>query len=680
MASPHVSGQALLTAPPQPPPQPPLASLLPLDVAAASLSLTLSHALDTVDPTPSVSISYPPSPTAIAAASTLTALADSRPPTSSGEHETEAQITDDDDDDSGGISITSADLQDYTSASSLPDTPMTENDEQVQSVMAQLHAFPHAGLPSTHDPSEPLPSYQVPGIHMPVPSAFASHFSSSEPSLEPPPTLQEAHLSIQDKASFAPITSFFHYNTPEKPFVPGLSLVQVPESITREDLQGDRYDCQGIDWIVRNTTRSHIRARRVQYEIAKVPHSLLQVRKVLSTSMLLPICTNSLLQRIRQTPNTDNFFQFRRNNTKPRAFFPHFQLRNVLTATSRNDIYYASGHRVFRTDAEGTSPDNVVDLSKRLAPDGSITTIASTDQVLIAGAFEGEYAITDLTSTYGTPCTFGRTNDFAADTKSRIVNHMHLFEARTTYTPQAVLCSNDHRLRVLDCATDTFMHSFLYPAAVNCAATSPNGRLRAVVGDFQETLITNAETGQPFETLKAHTEDAFACAWADDGIHIATAAQDSTIVVWDARYWAKPLTVMTSELSVPRSLRFSPVGSGPRVLVAAEADDYVNVINAQTFESKQVFDFFGPIGGVTFTPDGQSLFIANGERRFGGIIELERTGWAERTSKRRRIDSPNSDEIMADWNYETELSADEMVLSGTVERQRRHIDFGDIFV
>jgi WD40 repeat protein len=352
----------------------------------------------------------------------------------------------------------------------------------------------------------------------------------------------------------------------------------------------------------------------------------------------------------------------------------------VLAATSRNDIYYAAGHHVFRTDAEGNLPDVMIDFSNRLSVKGSITTIASTNNVLIAGAFDGEYAIADLSSTYDAPCTFGRTTDLTMDTRSRIVNHMHLFESRTTYRPQAVLCSNDYHMRILDCATNQLTHSFLYPAAVNCSATSPNGRMRVVVGDFQETLITNAETGKPFETLNSHTDDAFACAWADDGIHVATAAQDSTIVVWDARYWGRPLTALTSQLSVPRSLRFSPVGSGPRVLIAAEADDYINVINAQTFDSKQVFDFFGPVGGVTFTPDGQSLFIANGERRFGGIIELERTGWAESTAETKNHNNATPYDVMTDWTYDDRLGAHDRSLSGDVERERRCVDFGRLVV
>jgi WD40 repeat protein len=358
---------------------------------------------------------------------------------------------------------------------------------------------------------------------------------------------------------------------------------------------------------------------------------------------------------------------------------PHFQLRNIITATSPNDIYYADYHRVYRTNAEGTPADVIADLSKRLTPDCSITTLASHDNALIAGAFDGEYAITNLSSTNGTPYTFGRTTSSATETKSRIVNHMHIFPSRLTYTPQAVFCSNDHRLRILDCSTNAFTHSFLYPAAVNCAATSPNGRMRVVVGDFQETLITNAESGRPFETLKAHTEDVFACAWADDGVHVATAAQDDTIVVWDARYWAQPLAVMSSELAVPRSLHFSPVGSGPRVLVAAEADDYISIINAQTFESKQVMDFFGPVGGVSFTPDGQSLFVANTERRFGGIIELERTGWADRNARRKSWENGEWDDV-SDWAHDDALSSHGRVVGGELGRERRHVDFSQIVV
>ncbi|KAH6638272.1 WD40-repeat-containing domain protein [Boeremia exigua] len=616
---------------------------------AAPNNVTLSYAAD-APPAPDAGTGpgAPASFSVLAAAATLATLSDSRPPTSHGDDAVS------DDDDGGGISL--ADFSAPPPAPLLAST-LSPGAIHMHAIMAQLQ---YDAVPP---PASDMTSFHINNVHLPPPPSYLAHLSSSEPSLEPLPAWPEAYLSIKDKSQFVPITSFFHYLTPEKTTVPGLDLVQVPDTITRDDLQGDKYDFQGIDWSVRNTTRSSVRAKRRECEQERLSPSLRETR----TQWTPPV------------PNTDNFFSFRRNTTSHRVYFPHFQLRNVLAATSRNDVLYAAGQKVMCTDAEGAPAKAVLDLSKKTAADGSITTIATLNDVLIAGAFEGEYAITDLSSTTDTPCTFGRTADFVSDTNSKIVNHLHLFESRTTYHPQGVLCSNDHHLRILDCATNTFIHNFEYSAAVNCSATSPNGRMRVVVGDFQETLITNAETGRPFETLKTHTDDAFACAWADDGIHVATAAQDSTIAVWDARYWNQPLAVLTSELSVPRALRFSPVGSGPRVLVAAEADDYVSIINAQTFESKQVFDFFGPLGGVTFTPDGQSLFIANGERRFGGIIELERTGWAERTARRASFDS-DRDDLVSDWAPDHCLAAFDRNYSGDVERQRRGVDFSQLVV
>jgi WD40 repeat protein len=377
-------------------------------------------------------------------------------------------------------------------------------------------------------------------------------------------------------------------------------------------------------------------------------------------------------------------------NTAHKPYIPHFQLRNLIATPSRNDIYYAALHKVMRTDASGSPATAIMDLTKQIT-DGQrfqVTTLAAKDDVLIAGGFEGEYALTSLSSTYGTPPTLGRIKDRSSDSKSHITNHIHLFESRHTYTPQAVLCSNDYRLRILDVGTNTFTHSFLYPTAVNCSATSPDGRMRVVVGDFQETLITNAETGRPFESLNSHTDDVFACAWADDGIHVATAAQDSTIVVWDARYWGKPLTVMYSQVSIPRVLRFSPIGGGPRVLVAAEADDYISIINAQTFETRQVFDFFGSTAGVSMTPDGQSLFVANSEKRFAGIMELERAGWSERRGGRgegtwhagKRWEGQWEKEMVVDWMNDDQIREDRRVVCGWHERERRGNELGELML
>ncbi|KAF2266014.1 WD40 repeat-like protein [Lojkania enalia] len=485
---------------------------------------------------------------------------------------------------------------------------------------------------------------------------------------------EDYYLGIQNKDQFADITVFFRraFTNLEDTAAIGLECPTRPAVIAREDLRGDACDFQGIDWTLRRITRAAVREKRVSFEAARMPARIRTLREKLKN--LAPIS------------RADDFFSFRGMNTQVHAVIPHFQLRNLIACTSRNDIFYSIRGQVMRTDPTGI-PTTIMDLSKEVS-DGhkfQITTLAAADNVLIAGGFEGEYALTNLQSTYDTKYTLGRVTDRTQSSKSHITNHLHIFNSRSGYTPQAAFCSNDEWLRILDPNTSTFTHSFQYSDAVNCSATSPNGRMRVVVGDFHETLITNAETGKPFETLSAHTDSNFACAWADDGVHVATASQDGSIVIYDARSWADPLTVLHSELAIPRCLRFSPVGSGPRVLVAAEADDYVSIINAQTWHSRQVFDSFGPIAGITMTPDGQSLFVANSGQDYGGLMEFERCGWGEEGVVRGGKDVDNDDENdecehAVDWESEDEMDEDGRVLVSRLDRRRRGMGLGGLVV
>jgi DNA-binding beta-propeller fold protein YncE len=125
----------------------------------------------------------------------------------------------------------------------------------------------------------------------------------------------------------------------------------------------------------------------------------------------------------------------------------------------------------------------------------------------------------------------------------------------------------------------------------------------------------------------------FACAWADNGWHVATGNQDKLIKIWDARMWTdhqgagKPITTISAVMTGARSVKFSPLGSGKRVLVAAEAADMVSVIDAETYQTKQTLDFFGEICGFDFTPDGQNLFVGIHDSLRGGIMEFERCGF-----------------------------------------------------
>lgn len=206
----------------------------------------------------------------LAAAATLATLSDSRPPTSHGEDAIS------DDDDGGGIS-----LADFTAPPPAPPallaTSLGAAGIHMHAAMAHYQSFAHDTIPP---PTSDMTSFHINNVHLPPPPPYLAHLSSSEPSLEPLPTWPDAYLSIKDKSQFVPITSFFHYLTPEKSTVPGLDLVQLPNVITRDDLRGDKYDYQGIDWSVRNTTRRAVRSKRRECEQERLSPSLRETRTV----------------------------------------------------------------------------------------------------------------------------------------------------------------------------------------------------------------------------------------------------------------------------------------------------------------------------------------------------------------------------------------------------------------
>lgn len=259
-----------------------------------------------------------------------------------------------------------------------------------------------------------------------------------------------------------------------------------------------------------------------------------------------------------------------------------------------------------------------------------ISTLTVGHDILVAGGFSGEYGLVNLRAPKKTKHTEGVLTHHI----NGITNHVQVYLPRNSSSPVVAFASNDMSMRVLDVTTNRFIAEHKYEHAVNCTAISPDQRLRVLVGDSRNVMICNAETGEVLQDLEGHRDFGFACDWADDGWTVATGNQDMQVKIWDARKWksssgiACPVTTIAAEMAGVRKLKFSPLGSGKRVLVAAEPADFVNVIDAETFTSKQSLSFFGEIGGVDFTNDGQDLIVANCDSMKGGIMEFERCNYA----------------------------------------------------
>ncbi|KAI9806994.1 MAG: hypothetical protein M1833_002652 [Piccolia ochrophora] len=271
--------------------------------------------------------------------------------------------------------------------------------------------------------------------------------------------------------------------------------------------------------------------------------------------------------------------------------------------------------------------ETVMDLRKPRIDDRNrapikITTMTASHGVIVAGGFTGEYAMSAIGCRTGTKHIEG----LVTEDDNGITNHVHTFLDRSKSTPNAVFCSNDKALRVLDCYSNTFVYQHEFSWPVNCAATSPDGRLRVIVGDTKDIYICEAESGRTCEVLPGHRDYGFACAWADDGYHVATANQDMQVRIYDARNWRRPIAVLAAEVASVRALRFSPVGGGRRVLLMSEPADSVSVVDATLWDSKQSLDQFGEIAGIDFTPDGSRMVVGNADLKFGGIAEYHRVG------------------------------------------------------
>lgn len=402
-----------------------------------------------------------------------------------------------------------------------------------------------------------------------------------------------------------------------------------PSKISAPDLETEDGDIQGIDWSAFSTTRAD--ARKVRKMTYKNPRNC--GPQVTASQFEKPYTKASFGSRIATVSSIDRYFRFRETSTTFKTHIAHFQLRHNICASSKNAVFCNTPTREygFRPNVSCINPEagtkeiaiNLSKVTNKEAPRmHTITTLTASDGVLVVGGQEGVYAIKSLSATYESEHITGTiTNDTDSST-----NHVHVALDRQSGLPKAVFASNDHHIRILDCCTNKFVGAHEFASQVNCSATSPDGRLRLLVKDDKFPVVADAATGRSIATLYGHDDHGFACAWAPDGITMATGHQDGIARIWDVRRLKSSIQSLPAEMAGVRAMEFSPLGAGRPVLVMAEPGDFVSIIDAKTFERQQQIEFFGEIAGISMPPDGSKLYIANQDPRFGGLMVFDRTG------------------------------------------------------
>lgn len=489
---------------------------------------------------------------------------------------------------------------------------------------------------------------------------------------------------VEDQSTYFSVSFFFYYwkqmYMSRKADYPSISelanhrvKVQRPDKVTAEDIE--QCDYQGIHWSRFQTTKQKARdVRRMTYRNLRNCGPNEQNFGTKAFEARFPGAV---------IPSHDCYFSFNEMDMNRRPDYAHYQLRHNLSATSKNAIFYtyrSSRQEMSVWEAWKLQLKTIVcfnpetgteicalDVSKKRSKEdpkiSKIHTLTAGNGVLVAGSYEGVYAMKSLSADFASAPVIGS----IAIGQDVSTNHIHTNLDRQSGLPRAIFDSNDRSVRILDCTTNRWVACHKYPYQVNCSVTSPDGRLRLLNGDGCEPIVANAETGETLAKLPGHDDFGFACDWAADGITMATGHQDGLVKVWDARKLTQPIQTLAMEQGGCRSLQFSPLGSGKRVLVLAEPADFVHIVDAQTFESKQTIDFFGEISGISMPPDGSKLYIANADAKYGGLMEFTRSRDSSKYNRRpfRIPDLEDEHEDMVD-----------LIVNG-VQPARRFLEPGD---
>ncbi|KAI8854831.1 WD40-repeat-containing domain protein [Chytridium lagenaria] len=339
--------------------------------------------------------------------------------------------------------------------------------------------------------------------------------------------------------------------------------------VLQESVENGSVDIQGINWQSCPVPRDVYRSTRIMKNLTNY------------TNLHVP---NDEILKDMIYPRTDGFFyRFHYTNLRYKCSYGHFQLRNLIWATSSHDVFL--------------QPCNEIN------PFIKITSMAAANKSLFAGGLSGDYYFKRLE-----PDAAIHTGKITMDPNG-ITNHVELNESRNG-VPVAIISSNDEMTRVFDLNQLTAISEFPMPWAVNCSTLSPDKRMICIVGDERDAHIVNANSGEVEIKLSGHIDYSFACAWSPCGLYVATGNQDVTTRIYDLRNHSKSIAVLPGTYGAIRSLRFSDDG---RFLAAAEPADFVHVYDFKDpgYRS-QIIDFFGDIAGISFSPrDGNSLFIGN---------------------------------------------------------------------
>ncbi|AES77949.1 putative transcription factor WD40-like family [Medicago truncatula] len=372
-------------------------------------------------------------------------------------------------------------------------------------------------------------------------------------------------------------------------------------------------DIQGIPWEMLNITRESYRLTRLeQYR---------NFENILTSG-------ETADKDCKQVQKGDKYYEFFYNTRTVKPTILHFQLRNLVWATSKHDVYLVSNYSIKHWSSLSGNLSEIINFLGHVAPtercagnqmegfsQTQISTLAVKDNFLVAGGFQGELTCKRLDKKGVSFCTRTTHDDNA------ITNAVEIYESLSGAT-HFIAANNDSGVREYDIEKFQLLNQLHFPWPVNHTSISPDRKLMTVVGDNLEGLLVDPQNGKTVATLSGHQDYSFASAWHPNGLAFATGNQDKTCRVWDARNVSSPIAILKNNLGASRSIRFSSDG---QFMVVAEPADFVHVYSTTAnYEKSQEIDFFGEISGVSVSPDDECMYIGIWDRTYASLLQYNR--------------------------------------------------------
>ncbi|XP_004247992.2 uncharacterized WD repeat-containing protein C2A9.03 [Solanum lycopersicum] len=372
-------------------------------------------------------------------------------------------------------------------------------------------------------------------------------------------------------------------------------------------------DIQGITWEGLNVTRQSYRLTRLE-----------QYRNYEN----IPLSGEAVDKVCEQVEKGGNYYEFFYNARSVKPTILHFQLRNLVWATSKHDVYLISNDSLMHWSSISRNLSEVLNFSGRIVPTEKyagnllegltltqISTMAVKNRFVVAGGFQGELICKSLDKPGVSFCARTTYEDNA------ITNAVEIYES-VSCGPRFMAANNDCGVRVYDMEKFQQMNHFRFPWPVNHTSVSPDCKFFTVVGDDLDGLLVDSRNGKTVASIVGHLDYSFACAWHPDGRTFATGNQDKTCRIWDLRNLSSSTAILKGNIGAARSIRFSSDG---QFLVVAEPADFVHIYGTKSdYKKRQEIDLFGEISGVSLSPDDESLYIGIWDRTYGSLLEYNR--------------------------------------------------------